>query len=450
MNSRPKEDLTFRAVSESQEQKLIIRFVLYTIAITFFYALLTLRNYLINEDKADLHALTGTAFLIIITGVYFLIKNHLIAKNYITILFSISIVGSFFTYNGILGPFVLDLVNLIIFTFIIFQGGPLIVYTFGYLLLYGTLFTFQQAGVFDLPPQKIYFSPEMDAVLNVVTRIIITTNMILYFKFRLNIEKRKLITKNDEINSLNHELGSAIENLKQTQQQLIQSEKMASIGTLTAGMAHEINNPMNIVSGGVNLLKSIEKDLGKQVNNETRNLISEGFEMVDEGSRRISSIVGTLRTFAFSENSNPVNMDVHEIIENALILLTPKFPTGIKITKDFKLKGDIRIIPEKIHRVVVNVLENAIYEISKQSDKRELHIQTLQDEMVHIVIHNSGSPISEEVIGRVFDPFFTTKEPGDGTGLGLSIAYNIIKEHNGKITATNEKNGVSFEIELPI
>lgn len=257
--------------------------------------------------------------------------------------------------------------------------------------------------------------------------------------------ERKLISKNDK-------LQLALNDLKVTQQQLIQSEKMASVGNLTSGVAHEINNPLNIITGGLHILKNNMKNLGftDEVQKEK---VTKSIQMIEEGNMKVNDIVSSLMTFSFRGVSKLQPMKVEDLIEKTLLFLKVKITDNISIERDFQLNEEVPVYPEKLHQVILNILDNAIFVLHSDGKNASKTIQLKTEKIgnyAQIEIFNNGPNIEIEKLNSVFDPFFTTKDPGKGTGLGLSISYSLIDEHKGYLFAENKKEGVSFIIKLPL
>ena len=244
-------------------------------------------------------------------------------------------------------------------------------------------------------------------------------------------------------------LEETLETLKSTQQQLVQSEKMASLGTLTAGIAHEMNNPLNAIKGGMYIL---ENPTDKKSMESARYMIWEGFE-------KIRKIIKALMTFSKSDTEKPVKSDLHEIIDNTLLIIRSRFGENIRIVPEYRLKRIIPVFPDKLHQVLLNIFDNAIYAIQQKEEQKDEFIRictwevkgrTEAETRAIIEICNSGPGIPDQDISNVFDPFFTTKDPGEGTGLGLSISYSLIQDHNGEMEVHNVPDGVCFVISLPL
>jgi signal transduction histidine kinase len=253
------------------------------------------------------------------------------------------------------------------------------------------------------------------------------------------------------------ELEHALKKLKSTQQQLVQSEKMASLGTLTAGISHEINNPLNYISGGLYLLDEYSRKNGDKVVTDA-GYMNMALSMIREGFEKVHRIVTSLLSFSDSGESKFITTDIHKILDNALLILKSRIPDYIELIREYKLYQPVKVYQDKMHQVFLNILDNAIFALHQygnSSDRMQLRITTRKEqkkyvEMAVIEIFNTGYPIPGENLSQIFDPFFTTREPGEGVGLGLSITYTLITEHQGNIKARNEKDGVCFIVELPL
>ncbi|KKK86892.1 hypothetical protein LCGC14_2758690 [marine sediment metagenome] len=272
------------------------------------------------------------------------------------------------------------------------------------------------------------------------------------------------------------QLQFTLENLKMTQDQLVQSEKLASVGQLTAGIAHELNNPINFISGNVNPLKRDLEDIYKilekydtvikelnlstsfgEVDKLKENLdfqfllkeISSLIAGIGEGAHRSSEIVKGLRSFSRLDDEKFLKTDIHDGIDSTLILLYNKTKHKIKIKKEYGDLPEVECLPSKIKQVFMNILTNSIQSIA---DKGEIFIETISSGIgVKILIRDTGSGMSPETKKHIFEPFFTTKEVGSGTGLGMSISFGIIEQHNGNIDVFSEEGkGTEFIISLPI
>ena len=261
----------------------------------------------------------------------------------------------------------------------------------------------------------------------------------------LVVEKTKdLAQKNDLLAEKNLELEHVLKDLKGAQLQLVQSEKMASLGLLTAGVAHEINNPLNYISGSYSLLERI-LDQEHLKTDEIQELLGN----LKIGVDRASDIVKSLNQFSHSQNHLDEDCSIHTILENCLLILNHQLKHRIEVIKDFApvplgCCGSVG----KLHQAFINILNNSIQAIEQHGT---ITISTFKKEdTILIKFSDSGCGIKKEDMKKIFDPFFTTKEPGKGTGLGMSITYNIITDHKGTIEVSSEEDkGTTTIITLP-
>jgi len=258
-------------------------------------------------------------------------------------------------------------------------------------------------------------------------------------------------SQSEDLKEKNSELESVIEELKATQQHLVQSEKMASLGTLTAGIAHEINNPLNFISGGLGIIGECDQAVKGLSEKERKERRAKALAMAQDGLERTNGIVKALMTFSRKGTARKVKSDLHEIIDNTLLFLNSKILGKVKVAKEYTLDRQVTVFPEKMHQVIMNIIDNAIHAVMDlEKGKAEIRICTCEkDGMARMEISNNGPHIPENDLGQLFDPFFTTKEPGQGTGLGLSISYNLVGDHGGHISVQNTEGGVCFIIEIP-
>lgn len=246
---------------------------------------------------------------------------------------------------------------------------------------------------------------------------------------------KELVVSSKELEAKNTELHDVIQNLKETQMQLLQADKMASLGILTAGVAHEINNPLNYISGGfIGVKKYFDGD--KAIQKEHIPVL---LESIQQGVERATDIVKGLSQFSRDNKDFEEECDIHSILDNCLVMLHNRFKHKVKVSKNYceqtpKVRGNVG----KIHQVMVNVLSNAESAIKESG---EVMITTsIEDENVVVEIEDNGCGISKANLKHVTDPFFTTKLPGEGTGLGLSITHSIIADHKGTINFKSKIN----------
>ena len=280
------------------------------------------------------------------------------------------------------------------------------------------------------------------------------------------------------------ELKKTLNDLQNTQTQLIQSEKMASIGQLAAGVAHEINNPVGFVKSNLGTMNEYREDLMRLLDQhkalETAltdakgsceaetiqeilrsvskikdeidlDFILEDYQKVIddslEGMDRVAKIVADLKDFAHVDKAELAESDINRGIESTLNIVWNELKYKAKVTKDL---GDIPLVkcyPQRLNQVFMNILVNAAQAMKEQG---EIRISTkAADGHVEIKISDTGIGIPKENLVKIFDPFFTTKEVGKGTGLGLNMAYNIIEKHKGTIDVESEVGkGTTFIIRL--
>lgn len=286
--------------------------------------------------------------------------------------------------------------------------------------------------------------------LELIASAIISSLYLLQYLLRVKLKDYKdnleLIVK-----ERTEELEVTIEELKHTQKHLVQTEKMASLGTLTSGVAHEINNPLNFISGGITIISNIKEEFKSNTPLEFQKQCDEAIHIVVSGLNRAAEIVKALMSFSYKGKPELVFFNIHDIIDNTLLFLNHKISPDIIIKKDYQLKDPIPVYADKIHQVIMHIIENALFELNliNQGEKIMTISSSSQNSKAIISFSNNGKKIPESELTRIFDPFYTTREPGKGIGLGLSICYTLVKEHKGNIFAENNLKGVSFKIELP-
>ena len=240
--------------------------------------------------------------------------------------------------------------------------------------------------------------------------------------------ERTVSDRTQELELQKKELKDAIEQLKSAQEQMVQSDKMASLGILSAGVAHEINNPLNFIQGGV---EGLEYSLMKNEELHTKGY-AELIDAIKEGINRASKIVASLNEFSHSADERDEPCNVHHMIDNCLTMIQYRLKEGIELTKDFT-EEEAMVMGNngKIHQAFLNILTNAIQAIE---DKGKIKIRTwVEQDNIFIEFADSGQGIKPENLSKITEPFFSTKDPGKGTGLGLSITYSIIADHSGKL-----------------
>lgn len=254
----------------------------------------------------------------------------------------------------------------------------------------------------------------------------------------------KITERTKELAESNRALQNTIIKLKDTQAQLIQSEKMASLGILTSGITHEINNPLNYIMGGVQGLEVISEGVRTEDREDFDTLIS----TIKTGVEKTSTIVNSLDKYNRNDSYEDEQINVHNVIEKALQTLKYQYEGRIEVKKNFGAASHTVVGNEgEILQVILNILLNAIQAIH---EKGNIEITTENvDSALEITIRDNGTGISKENLKHIFDPFFTTKDPGKGTGLGLAITYKLINRLNGSITVESKlEAGTVVKIKL--
>jgi signal transduction histidine kinase len=284
----------------------------------------------------------------------------------------------------------------------------------------------------------------------------------------------ELSAANQELQARHRELESAYQALARSQDQLIQSEKMTSLGLLVAGIAHELNNPISFIHsnmdfieeyverlrGVIEVYEAIELPLGpartrveelkKRVRlDATLQTLADLIVSCKHGTERVKKIVMDLRTFSRTDDVGLVKVDLHEGIETTLNLLTKEYKDRMTIHREYGDLPKVECYPGQMNQVFMNLLLNASQATSSKGD---VWIKTASTgDRVTITIKDNGCGIPEADMPKLFDPFFTTKKVGEGMGLGLSITYGIIEKHRGSIHVSSAVGkGTEFTVELPV
>jgi PAS domain S-box-containing protein len=290
------------------------------------------------------------------------------------------------------------------------------------------------------------------------------------------LSEQKILKVSTEMEKTNMEIIEMYGELKAAQSKMLHSEKMASIGQLAAGVAHEINNPIGFISSNINSLNKylgklveyidlLEDQLGKSgyqdsnggygtakeglkidyIRQDAADLISESLSGVD----RVKKIVQNLKSFSRIDEAELQDADLNECMDTTLNIIWNELKYHANVVKDYGSIPKTMCFPQELNQVFMNLLMNAAQSIR---DHGEIRIRTWHDgPMIMVEIADTGSGIPRELVDRIFEPFFTTKEVGKGTGLGLSISYDIVKKHKGDISVKSEPGkGTVFTVNIPV
>ena len=335
----------------------------------------------------------------------------------------------------------------------------------------GTITEKMMSIIISPPWWKTWWAYTLYALAFIVT-------ILSYIGYRSAALKKENKILEEKVELRTNQLQTSIESLKATQAQLVQSEKMASLGELTAGIAHEIQNPLNFVNNFsevnnelIEELKSQKSKLKSEEQDEILNDIFQNNEKINHHGKRADAIVKGMLQHSRSTGSTKEPTDINKLADEYLRLAyhglrakDKSFNATLKTDLDESI-GNINIIPQDIGRVILNLITNAFYAVD---EKRKLSSNEYQPMVtvsticspllrrgvggeVHITVTDNGNGIPSSIKDKIFQPFFTTKPTGQGTGLGLSLAYDIVKAHGGELKVeTKENEGTTFIIELPI
>jgi len=318
---------------------------------------------------------------------------------------------------------------------------------------------------------EITVSPIKDKTGNVVQVIHVSRDITRKKELEISLQKERLL-----LGKTNRQLKQAYNELKQTQSQVVQKEKMASIGQLAAGIAHEINNPMGFISSNLASLdkylekltqfiafqdtviaglpneKALSELQDKRKKLKIDYLIKDIPDLIAEsrdGAERVSIIVQNLKNFSRVDNNEIELTSINDCLDTTLNIIHNELKYKAEISKEYGDLPQVKGSAQQLNQVFMNILVNAAQAIQK---KGAISIRTWREENnVLVSIADTGCGIPQQDLSRIFDPFFTTKEVGNGTGLGMSITYDIIKKHNGTITVESEVGkGTTFTVSLPV
>jgi signal transduction histidine kinase len=333
----------------------------------------------------------------------------------------------------------------------------------------------KQAEITALDQQKKVQQNFLISALIVLLLIFITV-IILFRNNRQKLQANKLLKEQkQEIENQRDQTDKAMSELQQTQRQLIQSEKMASLGELTAGIAHEIQNPLNFVNNfsevNQEMLEELkaerlkpEAERDEQTEHDIISDIIENEQKINHHGKRAEAIVKGMLQHSRVSTGQKEPTDVNTLADEYLRLSyhgmrakDKSFNATLQTAFDANI-GKINIVPQDIGRVMLNIINNSFYAVT---EKKKMHGDAYEPMVsitteknngtVLVYIKDNGNGIPQKVLDKIFHPFFTTKPTGQGTGLGLSLSYDIIKAHGGEIKVeTTESEGTGFIIQLPV
>ena len=341
--------------------------------------------------------------------------------------------------------------------------------------------------------QKFYHDKQIEEKNNQLEESLIQIKAIQDKLMWAEVDRQELLSQLEDVNNSledkvklrTQELQTTLNHLQSTQKKLIESEKMASLGLLSASIAHEIKNPIGFISGssislranfddmleiivayencenfttfqefkeGLENINDLKKELDFE---EIKNEIEDIFQGLEMGGRRSMEIINSLNTFSRRDSKTPQKISLHTNIDGALLILKGKHQQNIKITKNYATNvSEIICFPSMLNQVFVNIIANSIDAISMtKTQKGSISIATdIVNNKIKISIQDDGIGMSKEVQNKIFETFFTTKQEQEvkGTGLGLSITSSIIKKHKGNIQVKSEEGkGSTFVIMIP-
>lgn len=298
-------------------------------------------------------------------------------------------------------------------------------------VIHGEMF-FGKLILYTENSQDILQKEELDLLKNIANLLSLAFN------------RAKLFEK---LNEQKVELEKALTELKATQLQIVQTEKLAALGQLVAGVAHEINTPLGAITSNIDLFEKIVSS--SSTKEEIEEFVKDITPVTNEALNRIKKMIHSLKNFARLDEAKLKRVDIHEGLNSTLDLISHETKSRITINKEYSDLPEISCYPDYLNQVFMNILMNALQSIK---DTGTITIRTFEkDNNIVVEIQDTGSGIPKENLENIFEFGFTTKKRGEGTGLGLALVKKIIKEHKGKIEVESELGkGTTFSVYLPI
>jgi two-component system, NtrC family, sensor kinase len=286
---------------------------------------------------------------------------------------------------------------------------------------------------------------------------------------------KALRSANAEAEAKSQQLSETLIQLQEMQAHIIQSEKMTGLGQMVAGIAHEINNPINFIHGNIQHFYGYMDDILDLLNQyalaypnptakiqQSLNDLDLDFIQADlpkvmtsmkSGADRIRNIIISLRNFSRLDEAERKIVDLHDGLDSTLLLLAHRLDASVEVIRDYGNLPRIHCYPAQLNQVFLHLINNAIDAIASQSGLKKIELRTkvIGENRIQITIYDNGPGINPDIQTKIFEPFFTTKPVNQGTGLGLSICYKVMQKHDGLISVqSSPEKGTTFTIEIPI
>ncbi len=293
-------------------------------------------------------------------------------------------------------------------------------------------------------------SQPLGSILNNVTFLMLTAVLVVTGSVVNSRSRFREFSLRYELDRNRRALEASLAQLKENEAQLIHSEKLASLGRLSAGMIHEINNPLNFARSGLGFLHEKEKHLAPEQRADFADILKD----VEAGVNRVSTIVSDLRLFTYPDSEQREDVAMSEIITAASRFLKDECPAKVEFAVQLPPGLTVYANKNKLIHVFTNLLQNSLDALKKKNAAGEKPVVRItarrENDTVILSVYDNGPGIAAENLDKIFDPFFTTKDVGEGMGIGLSICYRIVREAQGKISVRTEPGKFcEFLVELP-